>query len=63
MIEEGWGDEMTEPCGTPCLHLAGRRAVLLVKARGLPAAEVCHQPSDQVVSESEAVDHIYKDKV
>ena len=34
---------MTDPCGTRVLHLAGRRVVLLVEARGFPAAELCHK--------------------
>ena len=40
----------------PRPHLAGRQVVLLIKARGLPAAEVPHKPPHQVVSESGAVD-------
>ena len=37
--------------------------MLLVKARRLPAAEVCHKPSDQVVAESGAVDHLDEEEV
>ena len=32
--------------------------MLLVEARRLPAVEVRHKPSDQVVAESGAVDHL-----
>ena len=37
--------------------------MLLVKARGLPAAEVCHKPPYQIVSESGAVDHLDEEAV
>ena len=43
---------------SPRPHLAGSRVVLLVKARRLPAADVRHKPSDQIVAESGAVDHL-----
>ena len=35
--------------------------VLLVRVRRLFAAQVCHEPSNQVVTESEALDHLYKE--
>ena len=56
---------MTESCGlwNPRPHRVGRRMVLLVKARGLPAAEVCHKPYNQDVSESRAVDHLNEEAV
>ena len=54
MIEEGWGDD--GHLWDPHPHLAGRRVVLLVKAWRLSAAEVRHEPTDQVVAESGAVD-------
>ena len=47
----------------PRPHLMGRRVVLLVKARRLPAAEVHHEPSDQIVTESGAVDHFDEEAV
>ena len=43
--------------------MAGRRVVLLVKARHPPAAEVRHEPSDQVVAELGAVDHLDEEAV
>ena len=53
MVEEGWGDDKT-PVGPPPLpHLAERRVVLLVEARRLPAVDVRHKPSDQIVTELE----------
>ena len=45
----------------PRLHLAGMRVVLLVQARRLPAAEVCHKLSDQIEAELGAVDHLYEE--
>ena len=54
MVEEGWGDD-----GLLC----DRRVVLLVEARRLPAAEVHHKPSDQVVAESGVVDHVDEEAV
>ena len=44
-------------------YMAGRRVLLLVKARGLPAAEVYHNPSNQIVSESWGVDHLDEEAV
>ena len=37
--------------------------VLLVEARRLPAAEVRHEPSDKIVAESGAVDHLNEETV
>ena len=51
---------MTDPCGTPAPPTPGGM-VLVVKARGFPATELCHQSSNQIVSES--VDHLYKEGV
>ena len=61
MVGEGWGDD--GPLWDPHQHLAGRRVVLLVEARRLPAAEVRHEPSNQVVAESGAVDHLDEEGV
>ena len=56
--------EMTDPCSTyPLSHLAGRRVVLLIKTRGLPAAKVRHKPPPQVVSEVGVVDHLDNEAV
>ena len=55
--------EVTDPCCNPRPHLAGRRTVLLVNTRGLPAVEVCHQSPNQIVSESGAVDQLNKEAV
>ena len=56
------GRGMTDPVG-PRPHLAGRRVVLLIEARGLPTAEVCHKPPHQNVTESGVVDHLDKKAV
>ena len=53
MVKEGWRDD--GPLWDPRPHLAGRRVVQLVRARYFPAAEVRHEPSNQVVTESGAV--------
>ena len=45
-------------CGTPTRTWRGKRVVLLVRARRFPAAEVRHEPFNQVVTESGAVDHL-----
>ena len=60
-VKKGWGDDRS--LWNPRPQLAGRQMVLLVKARGLPASEVCHKPSHQIVSESGAVDHLNKKAV
>ena len=49
---------MTNPFGSPPSVM-----VLLVRERDLSAAEVCHQPSNQVVLKSRVVDHLYEDVV
>ena len=61
MVEEGWRDD--GPLWDPLLNLAGRRLVLLVKARRFNAAEVRYKPSNQVVAESGAVDHLDEEAV
>ena len=53
VIEGGWSDDGS--LWKPRPHMAERRVVLLVKVRGLPATEVRHKPSHQIVSESGAV--------
>ena len=45
----------------PRPHLARRRMVLLIEARGLSATKVCHKPPHQIVSMSGAVDHLNKE--
>ena len=61
MVKEGWGDDRT--LWQPRLHLAGRRVMLLVETYGFPAAELCHKPSKQIVSESRVVDHLNEEAV
>ena len=60
VVKEGWGNDRS---WHPCLHLVGRRMVLLLKAQGLPAAEVCRQSFNQIVLESGVVDHLYEEAV
>ena len=57
MVEEGWRDDGTPPAP------GGKAMVLLVRARRLPAAEVLHEPSNQVVAKSGAVDHLDEEMV
>ena len=55
--------EMTDPCGSPaCTWYEGKK-VSLVEARSLPDTEVCHKTSNQIVSESGAVDHLNNEAV
>ena len=61
MVKEGW--EVGRFLWDPRPHLAGKQVVLLVEAWGLPAAEVGHKPSNQIVSESGAVDHLDEEVV
>ena len=66
MVEEGWRDDRPlwdpDPARSP--HwLAGRRVVLLVDERHLPAAEVHHEPSNQVMAESGEMDHLNEEAV
>ena len=61
MVKESWGDDGSLWDHRP--HLAGSWVVLLVKARGLPAAEVCHKPPNQIGLELGAVDHLDKEAV
>ena len=53
---------MTEPSGNPG-RTAGRRIVLLIQAQGFPAAELSHNPSNQIVLESGSVDHLNEEAV
>ena len=61
VVKEGWGDDGY--FWYPYPYLVGRRVRLLVKARGPPAAEVYHKPSNQIVLESGAVDHLNEEAV
>ena len=61
VVEEGWGEYGF--LWDPRPHLTGRRVVLLVKARGLPVAEVLHKPPHHFLSESGAVDLLDEDAV
>ena len=47
----------------PLLTPGRRQLVLLVEAQGLPAVEVCHKPSHQIVSDLGAVDHLDEEAV
>ena len=60
MFEEGWRDG--GPMWDPCPHLEGRRVLLLVNAC-LLASKVHHEPSNQVVAESGAMDHLNEEAV
>ena len=61
MVEECWGNGGSLLDLRP--QLGGRRVVLLIEARGLPATDVCHKPPHQIVTESGAVDHLDKEEV
>ena len=62
MVKQGWGDHGSP--WNPLPHLARRRDVLLIEARGgLPATEVCHKPPYQIVFEFGAVVHLDKEAV
>ena len=50
VVKDGWGDDGS--LWNPRTHLTGRRKVSLIETRYyicLPAAEVCHKPSNQIV--------------
>ena len=61
VVEEGGGDGKSS--WDPHPHLAGKRVLLLIEARGLPVAEVCLKPPHQIVMESRAVDRLDKEAV
>ena len=61
VIEEGWEDDGS--LWDPHPHLTGWRVVLLIEARGLPAAKVCHKSPHQILMESGVMDNFDKEAV
>ena len=61
MVEEGCEDDGS--LWDPRPHLVGRLVVGLIEARDLSVAEVCQKPTSQIVTQSEAVDHLDKETV
>ena len=58
-------EEITDPCGVPaCTWQEGELCCWLRHGAFLPRSpKVCYQPSNHVVSESGAVDHLYEEAV
>ena len=54
---------MMDPCGNPVCTWREGEWCCLVRARCLPATEVRHEPSNQVVAVSGAMDHLDEEAV